>query len=172
LTKAYREAVAAVTERSLAQLKDSGRSATAATRTRLTGTLMAAATDPELRESLRAGRLSREHAMAGFDVFGAARPPLRVVKSTAAPPAAPPVDRDLARRRAEAQLRLETARAELAKAESRVRELEKAADEAARSAVEAREREAAARRAAAQGHADQKLAQAKVQAAERASRDL
>src|SRR5262245_41153626 len=167
--RAYREAVAGVVEQSLAQLKDAGRPATAATRTRLTGTIMAAATDPELRDSLRTGRLSREHAITGFDVFANARPPLRVVRSKAKPPAPPPVDRDLMRRQAAAQLRLETARAELTRAESRIRELEKAAAEAARHAAEAQERAAAARRAAAEGHGDLKRARAKVQAAERAA---
>jgi chromosome segregation ATPase len=132
---------------------------------------MAAATDPDLRESLRSGRLSREHAITGFDVFAGARPSLRVVKSAGAPPTAPAADRELTRRRAEAQLRLETARAELAKTEARVRELEKTATEEARNAAEAREREAAARRAAAQAHADLKQVQAKVQAAERAARE-
>jgi hypothetical protein len=170
--RVYREAVAAVVDQSLAQLKDAGRPATAATRTRVTGTLMAAATDPELRESLRAGRLTREHAITGFDVFASARPTLRVVKTTSDVPAAPRVDRDAMRRRAEAQLRLETARAELARAESQVRELEKAVADAARSAAEAQERAAGARRAATQGHADLKRARAKVEAAERATREV
>jgi hypothetical protein len=170
--KAYREAVATLVEQTLAQLKGAGRPTTAAIRTRLTGTLMAAATDPELRESLRAGRLSREHAITGFDVFAAAsRPALRVVKSAGGSPAPPPVDRDAMRRRAEARLRLETARAELARMESRIQELENAAGEAARSAAEAHQRAAAARRAVAQGHADLKAAQAKLQAIERAARD-
>ena len=167
--RTYREAVTAVVEQSLAQLKDAGRPATATTRARLTGTIMAAATDLELRESLRAGRLSREHAITGFDVFANARPPLRVVKRTARSPAPPPVDRDLVRRRADAQLRLETARAELARTESKVRELEKAAAEAARNAADAQERAAAARRAVAEGHADLKRVRAKAQAAERAT---
>jgi hypothetical protein len=168
----YREAVSALVELTLGVLKDAGRPTTSATRTRLTGTLMAAATDPELRESLRSGRLSREHAITGFDVFAGARPPLRVVKSAGAAPAAPAADRDLTRRRADAQLRLETARAELVKTEARVRELEKTAAEEARNVAEAREREVIARRAVAQGHADLKQAQAKVQAAERVAREL
>ena len=56
----------------------------------------------ELRESLRVGRLNREHAMTGFDVFAGARPPLRVVKGSGGPPPPPRVDRDMERRRAEA----------------------------------------------------------------------
>src|SRR5262249_20868524 len=171
-TKAYREAVGALVELSLAQLKDAGRPITVAVKNRLTTTVMGAATDPALRESLRDGHLAREQTAAGFAVFVDARPALRVVKSTGgAPPPAPPADREAMRRRAEVELRLETARAELARAESRARELENAADEAARSAAEARERAAAARRAAAGAHAEVKRAQAKVAATERTARE-
>jgi hypothetical protein len=179
-SKAYQEAVTTLAERSLAQLKDAGRATTAATRNRLTGTLMAAATDPVLREALREARLSREHAAVGFDVFGTSRPALRVVEPTRTPrssgrrdsaaPLPPPADREATRRRADAQIRLETARADLARAESRVRELERAAAELARTAAEARERATAASRAAAQARADVGRARATFASAEKAAR--
>ena len=170
-SRAYRDSVSALVELALGALTDAGRATTSATRTRVTATLMAAATDPGLRESLRAGRLSREHAITGFDVFAGARPPLRVVKSPGDAPAVPLADREVMQRHAEAQLRLETARAELARTESRARELETAAADAARSAAEAQERAVSARRAAAQGHADLKRARARMEAAERAARE-
>jgi hypothetical protein len=178
--KAYQDAVAALVERSLAHLAEGGRATTAATRTRLTGTLMAAATDPGLRDELRAGQLSREQTVTGFDVFGDARPPLRVVQPsppprpgsrTPSPPRPSPEAQRAARREAEAQVRLETARADLAQAESRARELAKTAAERAKEAADARERAVAAERAAAEGRADVSRARAKVAAAEKAARD-
>jgi hypothetical protein len=178
--KAYQEAVAALVERSLAQLADAGRATTAATRNRLTGTLMAAATTPALRERLRDGQLSQEQAVTGFDVFGDAPPPLRVVKAAAgsqarsqAPsPAAPAAERrDAMRRRAEARVRVETARADLARAESRARALATAAAERATEAAEARQRAEAAERALAEGRAAVARARAKVAEAEKAAKD-
>ncbi len=178
--KAYQDAVAALVEQSLGCLTEAGRATTAATRNRLTGTLMAAATDPELRDELRAGRLSREQTVTGFDVFGDAHPPLRVVQPSAAPrpgtrtpspPRPSPEEREAARRRAEAQVRLETARADLAQAESRARELAKTAAERAKEAADARERAVTADRAEAEGRADVTRARAKVAAAEKAVRD-
>src|SRR5262249_47158637 len=80
-------------------------------------------------------------------------------------PTPPPVDRDAVRRRAEAQLRLETARTELARMESRVRELERAAADAARIVGEAHQRAAGGRQAAGQGPAYLTRRQAKGQAA-------
>jgi hypothetical protein len=177
---AYQEAVAALVERSLAQLADAGRATTAATRNRLTGTLMAAATTPALRERLRDGQLSQEQAVTGFDVFGDAPPPLRVVKAAAgsqarsqAPsPAAPAAERrDAMRRRAEARVRVETARADLARAESRARALAAAAAERATEAAEARQRAEAAERALAEGRAAVARARAKVAEAEKAAKD-
>jgi hypothetical protein len=169
-SKAYREAVTTLVERSLAQLRDAGRATTASTRNRLIGTLMAAATDPALRE----------HIAVGFDVFGEARPALQVIKPTgasrsgsrqdsAAPPP-PPADRDATRRRADARIRLETARADLASAESQARELERTEAELAGAAAEARERATAGSRAAALGREDVRRAKAKITAAEKALR--
>ena len=83
LAKAYQGAVAALTERSLASFRETGRATTAAFRGRVTGTLMAASTDPKLRKLLQAGQLQREAATVGFDVFGDARPALRVVRRSA-----------------------------------------------------------------------------------------
>jgi hypothetical protein len=168
--KAYREAVEALVERSLTQLTDAGRSTTAAVRTRLTQTLMASVTDTALRESLRAGRLSREEVSAGFDVFGPTRPTLRALTARGKPPPPPSKDREEARRRAELELRLRTARADLARVQERARELERREADEARSAAEARERAATAREAAAQGRAEVKRAEAKVRAAEDAAR--
>ena len=179
VAKAYQEAIALLVEQSLAHMTGAGHATTAAARNRLTGTLMAAATAPTLRELLREGRLSREQTTTGFDVFGDAPPALRVVRSAKASepgsreasPAPPPADREAARRRAEAQVRLETARADLARAESRARELARAEAELAKQAAEAHQRATDARRAAAQGRADVARAQAKVRAAERAASD-
>jgi hypothetical protein len=179
-TKAYQDAVATLVEQSLVHLTEAGRATTAATRNRLTGTLMAAATDPGLRDELRAGQLSREQIVAGFDVFGDARPPLRVVQPSGAPrpgkrqaasPSPPLKDPEATRRRAEARVRLETARADLAQAESRARELAKTAAERAKEAAAARERAVAADRAAAEGRADVTRARAKIAAVEKATRD-
>ena len=174
--KAYQDALAALVEQSLAHVTGAGHAMTAAARNRLTGTLMAAATDPALREPLREGRLAREQTAAGFEVFGDAPPALRVVKPTAAsrqasPSSPPSADRDAMRRRAEARVRLETARADLARAESRARELEKAQAELAKIAAEARQRADTARRAAAQGRADVARARARVTATEKVARD-
>jgi hypothetical protein len=178
--KAYQDAVAALVERSLGQVTSAGHAATAATRTRLTGTLMAAATDPALRQPLREGRLSREQATAGFEVFRDAPPALRVVKPSAAPrpemrqppgSPAPAEDHEAARRQAQARVRLETARADLARAASRAEELTKTEAELRKVALEARQRAAAARRAASQGREEVTRARAKVTAAEKAARD-
>ena len=181
-SKAYQEAVATLVERSLAHLKGAGRATTPATRNRLTGTLMAAATDPLLRPALREARLTGEQVAVGFDVFGDARPALQVVtpptpsrsgrRQASAAPRPPPSDREAARRRADAQIRLETARAGLAQAESRARELVRTAAELVRAAAEARERARAGSRAAAQGRADVRAAKSKVTAAETAASDL
>jgi hypothetical protein len=178
--KAYHTAVAALVERSLGHMKGAGHATTAAARNRLTGTVMAAVTDRSLRELLREGRLTREQTTTGFDVFGDVPPALRVVKApTASPPesrsvpsaASLPKDHDGIRRRAEARVRLETARAELAGAESRARELAKVEAELAREAADVRQRAAAARRATAQGRVDVARARAKASAAEKAARD-
>ena len=181
-SKAYQEAVATVVERSLAHLKGAGRATTPATRNRLTGTLMAAATDPTLRTALREARLTGEPVAVGFDVFGDARPALQVVppptasrsgrRQASTAPQPPPADREATRRRAEARIRLETARADLAHAESRARELARTEAELVRAAAEARDRARAGTRAAAQGRADVRGAKAKVTAAETAARDL
>jgi hypothetical protein len=177
--RTYRDAVGTLAERSVAQLRAAGRATTAATRNRLTSTLMAAATDAGLRELLRAGRLNREAVATGFDVFGDARPALRVLPAAsaghaggpeaAARPRPPAEDREAARRRAEAEVRLRTARADLAGAEARARELASTAARLARDVAEARERARAARRAEARGRADVAHARAKVKAAERAA---
>jgi hypothetical protein len=168
--KTYREAVEGFVERSLAQLTEAGRSTSAATRTRLNQTVMASVTDATLRESLQAGRLSREQVSTGFDVFGQARPSLRALKTRDASPPPASEDREAARRRAELELRLRTARADLTRAQERARELERKAADEARAAAEARDRAAAAREAATQGRADVKRAEAKVRAAEDAAR--
>ena len=81
--RAYQDAIAALVEESLAHVTGADHATTAAARKRLTGTLMAAATDPALRELLREGRLSREQTVASFDVFGDAPPGVRVVERSA-----------------------------------------------------------------------------------------
>src|SRR5262249_61922415 len=116
----------------------------------------------------------RGEVRGGLSGFGRARPCLRAVKtpeksSEKAPPASSE-DREAARGRADAELRLRTARAGLVRAQDRARDLERKAAEEARLAAEARERAATAREAAARGRADAKRAEAKVRAAEAAAR--
>ena len=178
--KPYQDAVAALVERSLAHLRAAGRATTAATRNRLTGTLLAAAADPALREPLREGQLTREQTAAGFDVFRDAAPALRVLPAPAisrpgrsgsgqdsAPPR-PAEDSETVRRQAEARVRLATARADLARAESRARDLANTAAELAQVAATARQRAEAARQAAAGARAEIARASAKVRDAEKA----
>lgn len=177
--KPYQDAVAALVERSLAHLRAAGRPTTAATRNRLTGTLLAAAADPALRESLRGGQLAREQTAAGFDVFRDAAPALRAVPGGATarparpgsrPESAPPrpaEDGEAVRRRAEARVRLATARADLARAESRARDLATTAAELVQAAAAARQRANTARRAAANARGEISRAQAKVRTAEK-----
>jgi hypothetical protein len=177
--KAYRDTVTALVERSLAHLRAAGRPTTVAVRNRLTGTLMAAAIEPRLHQPLREGQLSREQTVTGFDAFGDVPPSLRVVRPFAAEApdrqptprtSTPREDPGAARRQAEARVRLETARAQLAQAERRARELTNAAAERAKEVAEAQQRAAAADRAAAQGQADVAMARAKVKEAEKAIR--
>jgi hypothetical protein len=178
LAKAYQAAVAALTERSLASLRESGRATTASFRGRVTGTLMAASTDPKLRRLLQVGQLQREAATVGFDVFGKARPALRVVRRSApggasspsVTPSPPPEDRDEVRKHAESRMRVETARADVAGAESRVTELERTEAELRREAAEARQRFQAAHRAAADARGELARAQARLRAAESAAK--
>jgi hypothetical protein len=179
--KAYRDTVTALVERSLAHLRAAGRPTTVAVRNRLTGTLMAAAIEPRLHQPLREGQLSREQTVTGFDAFGDVPPSLRVVKPFATAEArdrqptprtsTPREDPGAACRQAEARVRLETARAQLAQAERRARELTNAAAERAKEVAEAQQRAAAADRAAAQGQADVAMARAKVKEAEKAIRE-
>ena len=177
--KAYQDAVGALVERSLEHMTGAGHAPTAAARNRVTGTAMAAATDPALREPLLEGRLTREQTTTGFDVFSDAPPPLRVVRPAAAAqrgprhsPASPPPgeDREAARRQAQARVRLETARADLARAESRAQELAKTESDLAERAVDARRRAEAAQQTARQARSDVARARAKLKEAERAAR--
>ncbi len=175
LAKTYQSAVAALTERSLSNLRETGRATAAASRGRVTATLMAASTDPELRKLLQAGQLRREAATVGFDVFGEARPALRVVRrsapagasSPAAVPSPPPADRDEVRKRAESRMRVETARADVAGAESRLKALERTEAELRRAADEGRQRFQEARRAAASARAEVARARARLRVAEK-----
>jgi hypothetical protein len=178
LAKAYQAAVGALTERSLASFRETGRAATAAFCGRVTGTLMAASTDPKLRKLLQAGQLQREATTVGFDVFGEARPALRVVRrlapaaapTPAAAPSRPEEDKDELRKCAESRMRVETARTDVAGAESRVKELERAEAESRRVAEEARERFQAARRAAATARAELTRARTRRRAAEKSAK--
>jgi hypothetical protein len=169
LAKAYQAAVAALTERSLAGFRQTGRATTAAFRSRVTGTLMAASTDPKLRKLLHLGQLRREAVTVGFDVFGETRPSLRVVRraAPAAFPSAPTENKDEIRKSTEARMRIETARADVAGAESRVKELERAEAELRRAAEEARVRLQTARRATADAHTELARAQTRLRAAEK-----
>jgi hypothetical protein len=178
LAKTYQAAVAALTERSLANLRETGRATAASSRGRVTATLMAASTDPELRKLLTAGQLRREAATVGFDVFGEARPALRVVRRSApggaSTPAAavspPPEDKDEVRRRAESRMRVETARADVARAEARLKELERAEADLQKAAGEARERFQTARGATASARTELARARTRLRTAEKAAK--
>lgn len=179
LTRAYQAVVAGLVERGLAVLRELGRAATPAIRHRLTATLMAASADPAISKSLRAGQLRREVAAVGFDVFEGARPALRVVRGAApsgsegqkpGPLRAAP-HRDEARLKAEARVRVETARADVARAELRVAELARAETEAARLAAEARDRAAAARHATTEARGELARARTRLRDAEMAAPD-
>ena len=136
-----RESVRDLTQRAAAILEEAGRPPTRAVLERIRATLGAAVlTDPE-RAALKAGRLTTEVEVSGFDALAAIRP---------APPQAAPHDELAERRRQKAERerkrkQLEKNARELA---DRAAEAEDAADRAEEAAADARERADEQRRAA------------------------
>jgi hypothetical protein len=125
--------------RALTALLDAGRGLADgdATLRKLESTLRAAAVDPEARELLERGRLTKELSASGFGLAGMPAPPKRKTSSEAGKPdaAAERRKRDLDKARSalqEAQKRAQTAdreadkaRKELLKAEEQLRSLER-----------------------------------------------
>jgi hypothetical protein len=156
---AYRAALSHVEERAVAQLRAVGDRVPAAVRLRIGRTLTAAVADPAVRAALRQGRLSRELAPTGFDVFGQKERALRLVPRARQAPAArapagatpastPPEPARGARQLVRLRTAGAAAAADLRRLEAQVRALEKTASRYARAAAEAREHADAARQAA------------------------
>jgi hypothetical protein len=133
---AERDAVHELVSRAQEILAEDGRSATGAMLDRLAETLRAAAVDPEGKEELARGRVSREYERSGFDalgLFGAGAPGPRAV----------PQQDELAerrRRRQEAEKRVRDLRAQIRDAQREAATAEREAERAEREAGQARER--------------------------------
>jgi hypothetical protein len=178
-TETYRAALSSMEERAVARLQEMGRRVTTTLRTRIRRTLAAAAADPSDRMALRQGRLSRELAPTGFDVFGSTTRALRLVpRARPTPPsrsaqATSPTD-DPRRRSAQDEVRLRTAlataRTKLRRLETQASALEKTAARDAQAAATAQQRADAARQAAEDAKAALRQAQTEVAAAEEALR--
>ena len=136
-----RNAVAGLTERAKAVLKEAGRPATQGTLDRIAATLRAAAVSDEARELLESGRLTTDLESSGFDLVAAseaAGPRRKAQKSSAS-------DR---RRHDEQRRRRKDLEEQLRAAERAAREAERDADRAERASTEARRLAAKARAAA------------------------
>jgi hypothetical protein len=164
-------------ERAVAGLEASGRRATTAMRERIRQTLAAAAADPRERTALREGRLSREVAPAGFDVFAPTMRALRLVARSRPHPPARPVSAsalsdDPQRRRAREEVRLRTAltaaRTKLRRLEARATASEAAAARGAQAAAAARRRADVASQVAEDAKTAVRQAQEELAAAEAA----
>ena len=118
-------------------------------------TLFATATDPELAEQVRTGRVVKEQAPVGFGPLGAVPAPAPAPAERKRPKPAPVEDG--ARRRAELQARLRDARASEARAHEEAARLEAALAKADQRRGKAREK---------LENAGRKLAEAEGQAAE------
>jgi hypothetical protein len=143
------------------ELVAADRGVSSAVQQRLRDTLHAAATDPEAREGLAAGRLVRDHTPGGAWPLAGAEQPARVRKAKASSEAqkakqvrsrlerAKVKQEKLDREASEAGRNVREARAEAARAASRLERAEAAEDQARRRAEESRreveELEAAAR---------------------------
>jgi hypothetical protein len=159
-TESYHAALSRLEARAVASLEGTGRRVTTAIRMRIRRTLTATAADTKERNALRHGRLGREVAPAGFDVFGPTGRALRLLPRVAPDPSAPAGSAgvtgsdDPRRRRAQQQVRLRTAvttgRSRVRALESRARALETHATREA-AAVRAAQRRADAARQAADG---------------------
>lgn len=132
-----REAVRALTRRAEEILGEVGKPATRSTLERIRETLGAAALDEDARDALKAGRLTSELKMSGFDSLAGIVP-------------APPRDELAERREKKAERERERRRLEkqARDTERRATAAEEQADEAERAAAEAREAADEARNAA------------------------
>jgi hypothetical protein len=133
-----REAVRAVTRHAEEILREAGKPAGKATVERINGTLGAAAVTEDARDALKAGRLTSELKMSGFDSLAGLQPA--------------PAPRDELAERREKKAERERERRRLEKRarelEQRALKAEERADEAESSAAEARESADDARQAA------------------------
>lgn len=136
-------AVARLTKRAHAVLRDAGRPATQGTLDRIAATLRAAAVSDEGRTLLESGRLTTDLESSGFDLVAASEPAGTRGKARRSSD----VDR---RRRDEQRRRKKDLEEKLRTAKRTAREAERQADRAEVAAVEAR-RIAAKARAAADG---------------------
>jgi hypothetical protein len=132
-----REAIRALTRRAEGILGEAGKPATRSTVERIHETLGAAARDEEARDALKAGRLTSELKMSGFDSLAGIVP-------------APPRDELAERREKKAERERERRRLEkrARDLERRATAAEEKADEAERAAGEARDAADEARNAA------------------------
>jgi len=169
VSAAQRAALEALVERAVALLRGGEGAGSPDTRARIAATLLGAAADPRRRADLRRGRLDRELAAPGFEVFAGSRP-------AAVPGPAPPVaGRAAERRRAaaarrraareavRAQAAVRAARAEARRLARRAATLAAGAEHARRAADQAAAAAAAARQEA--DHAAAALAAAEQAAA-------
>jgi hypothetical protein len=164
-SQSYRALLAHLSERAEAILREAGLGATHQVRLRVETTLAAAAVDPKLRPMLREGRLERELAARGFEVFAGEKLPPKARIPAAAP--GPSVSRaatgestaaergasDRESRRArvreahsQAQAQAAAQRERLAAARRRVTELQNLLREATRAQAEAAENDKRAAR--------------------------
>ena len=147
-----REVIRQLTDRAGQILRDAGRAASASTLERISSTLRAAAVADEGREALRAGRLTGDVELSGFDAFAG----LEVAtgrRATKRPD-------DLAERRQQKR-ELERRRRAL---EKRVRELSARADAAERDAQRARREADEAEAVAAERRRESEEATAELEA--------
>jgi hypothetical protein len=135
-----RAALEGLVDRAAALLHPGAADVPADTRARLSASLLGAATDRDVREDLRRGRLDHELKAPGFEVFAGARPVTPVAPSPARP------SRVEARKQREAEAR---AQAAVRAARKRARALQATAERLARAAAE-KERSAATAKEAAE----------------------
>jgi hypothetical protein len=129
----YQAALAHLSERAPAILREVGLGATHQTLLRVETTLAAAAVDPDLQPALRQGRLERELAARGFEVFaGEELPPPQPRGPAQAPAIKAPQDRAAAPEEPSAEKSAEVATSELHAAR-----LAKAREELTRAEAEA-----------------------------------
>jgi hypothetical protein len=178
--RAFQRALAALTGDAEPIAREAGARPTPGLLGRVAATLRAAAVTPGLAARLRLGRLDREPAAPGFDVFAGERPRATVVPFRPRPPATPaPAPRaparaargDVAARARERTRRVLAAREALRGADRAARARARAADALARRAAAAQaQAEAAERQAADARRRAEDAARAAAEAREAATR--